>query len=297
MSPINLSYIIATRNRLSFLKITLEKLLSELQPDEEIVVVDGDSTDGAKEYLQDLFEKNKIHQFISEPDRNQAHGWNKAMLMARGRLIKKIIDDDVFCYKAIRKCKNYMLEHQDVDLCLSNSLGTALVNHTKIAVSSDLKHFENWKAGNISSFPFSDAHTLIRRNSLSYLGVYDTQFKMMDWEYSLRVTYLGAKIAFYTGHNVLSVYTPGNVSSTATKEELKTEGRIGKIKYSYNEGYEISLYSHCKIFIGKAIFKLFRTRVIRTKLPIFEEKDIPAIYAEYYKVIDTYFSDTSSFIC
>jgi glycosyltransferase involved in cell wall biosynthesis len=89
MSAYNLSYVIATRNRLPFLKITLGRLISNLQPSEEIVVVDGNSTDGAKEYLQQLFADGRIHQFISEPDHNQAHGWNKAMLMARGTIIKK----------------------------------------------------------------------------------------------------------------------------------------------------------------------------------------------------------------
>ncbi|WP_295676193.1 glycosyltransferase, partial [uncultured Mucilaginibacter sp.] len=92
----DISYIIATRNRLPLLKITLQKLIGELQPNEEIVVVDANSNDGAKEYLQKLFDEGKIHQFVSEPDRNQAHGWNKAILMAKGTLIKKIIDDDVF---------------------------------------------------------------------------------------------------------------------------------------------------------------------------------------------------------
>src|SRR5476651_636037 len=105
---IQLSYILSTKNRLPFLRITLSKLISIINIDEEIVVVDASSTDGTKEYLQELFEVGKIHQFISEPDRNQAHGWNKAMLMAKGIIIKKIIDDDVFCYDAIRRCKDHL---------------------------------------------------------------------------------------------------------------------------------------------------------------------------------------------
>ncbi len=44
----DISYIIATRNRLPFLTITVQKLLEELQPGEEIVIVDGNSTDGTK---------------------------------------------------------------------------------------------------------------------------------------------------------------------------------------------------------------------------------------------------------
>ena len=57
----NLTYIVSTRNRLPFLKITLEKLISELRQDEEIVVVDGNSNDGSKEYLQTLKVNTKTY--------------------------------------------------------------------------------------------------------------------------------------------------------------------------------------------------------------------------------------------
>ena len=56
----HLSYIIATFNRLPFLKLTLTKLIGELQPGEEIVVVDGNSTDGSKAYLQQLFDDDEL---------------------------------------------------------------------------------------------------------------------------------------------------------------------------------------------------------------------------------------------
>jgi glycosyltransferase involved in cell wall biosynthesis len=295
-SNINLSYIIATRNRLDFLRITLSKLLANLQSDEEVIIVDGASTDGSREYLQELFEKGLIHQYISEPDRNQSHAWNKAMLMANGILIKKIIDDDVFCYNAIRQCKKYMLRSPDIDLCLSNTLGSNLLDYTTLSVANELNHFRNWKAGKIPSFAFSDSSVIIRRESLSFLGFYDTQFKMMDWEYSLRVTFLGANIAYYTGYNALSVYTPGNISSTATKEELKREGKIGQVKYRYIEGYQISAYSRIKIFIGKAVHRLSKKRGDpRVKNAVYDQ-DLVSIYSKLYHILNSYFSDNDNFI-
>src|SRR6201996_2610394 len=168
---IELSYIIATYNRLPFLKVTLGKLLDELHPGEEIVVVDGNSTDGSKEYLQQLFDSGKIHQFISEPDKNQAHAWNKAMLMANGTIIKKIIDDDVFCYEAIRKCKGYMLHNPAVDVIISNDLSSPLNNYKSIEQHSRLPQFEKWKQGITPSFTFRDAHLLIRKSALAYIGL------------------------------------------------------------------------------------------------------------------------------
>jgi len=251
---INLSYIIATRNRLPFLKITLEKLIDELQQDEEIVVVDGNSTDGSKEYLQKLFEQGKINQFISEPDRNQAHGWNKALLMAKGTIIKKIIDDDVHSFSTIRKCKDFMIKNPEADVCISNGLTSDLESSQRIDIASRLKYYEAWKSGKTSCFTFNDVYMLVRKSSLSFLGLFDTQFAMMDWEYSLRCSYLQANIAFYTGYNSLSVGRPGNITSATDAARLKREGRIGKGKYGYKgDRSDISFYSELKIAIGKAI--------------------------------------------
>lgn len=250
---ITLSYITSTRNRLPFLKITLEKLISELSADEEIVVVDGNSSDGTKEYLQKLLVENKIHQFISEADKNQAHGWNKAMLIARGEIIKKIIDDDVFCYDAIRECKQYMLNNSHIDVCISNdmsySLGLAL---DTISFNSRVKEFEKWQRGEIKSFTFGDVHMLIRKKSLALIGLYDTSFTMMDWEYSLRISYSKAKIAYYTGFNALNVSHPNNVSSNVNINRLKLESQRACPMYEYNgDQSEISLWSKIKIFLGK----------------------------------------------
>ncbi|MDB4919634.1 glycosyltransferase [Mucilaginibacter sp.] len=290
MNLFNLSYIIATRNRLAFLKITLEKLIIALQPGEEIVVVDGNSTDGAKEYLLQLFEQGKIHQFISEPDHNQAHGWNKALLMARGTIIKKVIDDDVPSFTAIRKCREFMLNNPGVDICISNGLTADLLAPQNIHTNGRLKYYEVWKAGKTACFTFSDVYMLIRKSALSYLGLFDTQFAMMDWEYSLRCSYLKASIAYYTGYNSLAVNTPENVTSSTNAARLKKEGLIGEEKYGYEgDRSDISFYSEIKIAIGKAInYKTENsgTNNGTSQMPAFDE--MVSVYNRFYEVIEAY---------
>jgi glycosyltransferase involved in cell wall biosynthesis len=251
VGSINLSYIIATRNRLDFLQITLSRLLAQLQQDEEI---DGASTDGSKEYLQDLFEKGKIHQFISEPDQNQAHAWNKAMLMARGTLIKKIIDDDVFCYRSIGICKEYMLQNPRVDIVISNDLSSTIIQHKKISKHSRLPQFEKWQQGLAPSFSFGDVHMLIRRSSLAWIGLYNTSYVIMDWEYSLRISYLKANIIYYTGYNALSVWHPGTVTATINRSLINDQAKRAEVFYEYaGDKAEITNWSKLKIFVGKKL--------------------------------------------
>jgi glycosyltransferase involved in cell wall biosynthesis len=282
MSVYHLSYIISTKNRLPFLKITLERLLSCVNDDEEIVVVDANSTDGSKEYLTQLCIEGKIHQFISEPDRNQAHGWNKAMLMARGIIIKKIIDDDVFCYQAIRQCKNYMLLNPGIDVVISNDLRSSLNNYKHIKKSSRLSQFEKWNKGHIPSFTFGDVHMIIRRSSLAYIGLYNTSFIMMDWEYSLRISYLKANITYFTGYNALSVTHAQTISSIKDIKLITEQGLKGNIFYEYaGDGADISIWSKIKIFVGKLMLRS------KSQVRNFHDtsENLNAIYDYYYKYL------------
>ena len=291
-----LSYIISTRNRIPFLKITLERLLKEVLPDEEIVVVDGNSTDGTKEYLQGLFEAGKIHQFISEPDKNQAHGWNKAMLLAKGELIKKIIDDDVFCYPAIRECKNYMLINSQIDVCISNDLGANISSPKNIEKYSRYGYYTSWKNKETPSFTFGDVHLLLRRASLAYIGLYNTDFVMIDWEYSLRISYLKANIIYYTGYNALSVFHPGTVSALKNRSDLEREGVIGKLQYRYKgDGADISLWSKIKIFIGKLVLPAKKESTTDEENK--PETDISTNYALFYEYIDNLYINAKGEFC
>jgi len=277
----SISYIFATRNRLPFLKITLQKLLDDLQPGEEIVVVDGNSTDGSKEYLQQLFDCGKIHQFVSEPDKNQAHAWNKAMLMATGTIIKKIMDDDVFCYEAIRNCKNYMLENPSVDVIISNDFYSKLSNGTSLVEpNSRLEQFNKWKSGTIPSFTFGDVHLLIRKSALAYVGLYNTSYVMMDWEYSLRISYSKANIVYYTGYNALSVTHPQTVTSQKNDDFINEQGKRAVTFYELADDY-ISRWSRIKIAIGEVIFSPKYNPTVKAD-KIVDKEDIPATYDKYY---------------
>ncbi len=279
---IKLSYIISTHNRLSLLKIIFPKLLTELKDDEEIVVVDGNSSDGSKEYLQNLLDEGKIHQFISEPDKNQAHGWNKALLLANGTVIKKIIDDDVFDYNSIRKCAAHMIAHPKIDVLISNDLSASIYNLQSVTKNSRLTHFEEWAKGKKPSFTFGDVNMLIKKSALSYIGLYHTGYVMMDWEYALRISFLKANICYYTGYNALSVAHEDTITSNQVVEQIVEQSKKAHVFYSYKgDASEISLWSKFKIYIGK---KLFTHKAINThsqKLSTMEREAAYKHFSDY----------------
>lgn len=281
---INLSYLISTKNRLPYLKITLAHLIQNCLPDEEIVVVDAHSSDGTGEYLKALLKEGKIHQLLIEADKNQAHGWNKAMMMAKGILLKKIIDDDVFCFEAIRKCKNQLLAHAEIDFCISNALSVNLSSPALIEQSSRFEQFSAWKNGSTKSFSFSDVYLMIRKSALAYTGLYNTQFVMLDWEFALRISYLKCNIAYYTGYMAMGVGTPSNITSLTSKDTLKNEGKIGAFLYQYEgDSNDISLWSKTKIFAGKLLKKDSKNTRLRDQT---SDLDLQTLYNHFYQVIN-----------
>lgn len=194
MSSYALTYAVTTYNRLPFLKQALNRLMVSKRDDEEIIVVDGGSTDGTKEYLTALYAENKIDVFLSEPDYGQGHGVNKALLKARGELIKPINDDDIYDYDTIARARDYMVKQEDIDL---------LFSRVQIAVWTPSPHLicHCWKQ--VPAFPrrsvpfaFGDLGLLLRRNSLPLIGLFAPELAWTDYEYALRVTATHAKIAY-----------------------------------------------------------------------------------------------------
>jgi len=195
---ITLSYVLTTHDKLPYLKEVMKRLLENVQPDEEIVIADGASTDGTVEYLTELFNQGKIHQFISEPDFGEAHGFNKGILMARGELIKILTDDDVFDHMVIAECKEYMISNVSIDLIFANIcyLNHSLSSDKLLLFKSYEIWFKEWADRKVENCFFCGISILIRKNSLSFIGLLDTSFKHVDLEYSIRVTSKKANIAF-----------------------------------------------------------------------------------------------------
>jgi len=211
MMQYTLSYVLTTFNKLDYLKLTLPLLIQACEADEEIVVVDGGSTDGTKAYLEDLFKEKKIHVVLSEKDKGEAHGINKALFLTNGELIKIITDDDLYDFVAIQACKKYMLQHPETDVLGFDGYSCKVAEKPKFEKTNFIEGFHHWKKDG-SAFLFCGLSLLIRKSSLPYLGLFNANYKIIDMEYSLRITSMKSKIAFYTGHAFVNIINPASNS-------------------------------------------------------------------------------------
>jgi glycosyltransferase involved in cell wall biosynthesis len=256
MATVKLSYILTTFNKLDYLSITLPLLIQSKKEDEEIVIVDGGSTDGTVDYLKKLYSEKKIDQFISEKDFGEAHGTNKAMLLSKGELIKIITDDDIFYYPAINDCKDFMLKHKQIDILGFDGFGFNTNHSTYSFKTIDyVKGFEKWQA-NKTPFLFCGLSFMMRKTSLAYMGLFNVNYKIVDIEYAIRVSSMKTKIAFYTGMGYVNIVNPQSNSHKFYETIAKEREMLSKLyptfknKISYR-GSVIKL----KEIISKSILK------------------------------------------
>jgi len=281
INEIQISWVIASRNRYERLKWNLEYLLEHIKKDEEIVVVDGESDDETESYLTQLKNEGKIQTYIRGKDKNQAHAWNKGFLAAKGKYIKKLIDDDILDIISIRKCISKMNENPEADICISEDMSMDVYNPDSIMRHSRYDAYTKWKNGEVPSFTFGDVHMIIRRSSLALIGLYDTSFIMMDYEYSLRISYLGSGILFYSGCNALSIMSNETITANASRKQLMKEGSRANAMYEYaGDSANISQWSKIKIFIGKKRDKILKKTqsIHQEKLAVVSHSEIHTLY-------------------
>ncbi|HAS34923.1 MAG TPA: glycosyl transferase [Flavobacteriales bacterium] len=77
-----LSVVTIVYNRLEDLKITLPNVLAQSYESIEYIIVDGASTDGCREYIQEHDER--IAYWVSEPDKGLYDAMNKGLSLAKG---------------------------------------------------------------------------------------------------------------------------------------------------------------------------------------------------------------------
>jgi glycosyltransferase involved in cell wall biosynthesis len=235
MNDINLSYVLTTYNKLPYLKMVMDDLIKSCEKDEEIIVTDGGSTDGTKEYLQELYALGKIHKYISEKDLGEGHGFNKGIMMAGGKLIKLLSDDDVFFYDAIRKCKEYMLLHPEIDVLNTHGGWYDLSRDNDIAVFTEiyLTSLKQWKETG-KPFAFCTLGIMLKKNSLPLLGLFNPSIARADAEYSLRITSLKIRLAWYTGVSYVRILNNDSNSVIHSR-------RIQEETMRLNEFYNVSI--------------------------------------------------------
>lgn len=129
--PKRVSYILATKNHAERLDTFLDRCRSFKEPQDELIIMDGGSTDHTREVVQKY--DDLVDVFVSEPDvhpvycsvgldgkpvKDPVHAVNKGILLARGKYIKTLGDDDVYHPLGMKKAIEILEAHPEIDLLI-----------------------------------------------------------------------------------------------------------------------------------------------------------------------------------
>ncbi|MHB9097317.1 MAG: glycosyltransferase, partial [Syntrophales bacterium] len=95
MTPQRISVCMATHNGERFIRRQMETILTQLAPDDEVVISDDSSTDGTLEIVRS-FADSRIRLFVGNTFFSPTFNFESALRQARGDIIVLADQDDIW---------------------------------------------------------------------------------------------------------------------------------------------------------------------------------------------------------
>lgn len=221
------SVITPTYNQSSFLRDTIESVLSQDYPLIEYLVLNDGSTDNTEDILR---EYNGRLYWETQSNIGQTATINKGWRRSTGQILTWLNSDDTYLPGAIKSGVEYLLSHPETGIVFADSIFTdsdgTFLERTRPLPAFDYSEFV---AG--CENPISQPSSFIRRSVIENAGELDSAYYyFMDWDFWLRAG-LHSKID----------YVPEIWSTYRLHAESKTVAQAKKaapeLEYMYRKYY------------------------------------------------------------
>ena len=194
------SIVLPCRNEQGYIQACLQSALAQDPPEGgfEIIVADGMSTDGTREFLDQMAGQHPQIRVLDNPGRIVSTGLNAAIRAARGDIIVRMDAHTTYAPDYVRQCLAVMSETgaDNVGGPMQTTAATFMerairaVFHSAVAVGGARSHQADYEG---------DVDTVIygcwKRNVFDRIGYFDEELvRNQDDEFNLRLTRAGGKI-------------------------------------------------------------------------------------------------------
>jgi len=210
-----ISIITVVYNAQNTIERSINSVLGQNFKNIEYIIVDGGSTDGTREIIENY--REKIDGFISEPDKGIYDAMNKGIALATGDVIGTINADDYFADNDVLYNIAKVFAEQD----------TAILYGNLDYIDINDKIVRKWRSGKYSKGMFNwgwmPPHPTFycKKSLFEKLGVYKLDYGSAgDYELMLRFIHLNDINAYYL-NMVLIKMVVGGVSNKSLSNRVQ----------------------------------------------------------------------------
>ena len=212
-----LSIITVNLNNRDGLQKTIDSVVSQTFKDFEWIVIDGGSTDGSKELLEQY--ADHFAYWVSEPDKGIYNAMNKGIKVAKGEYLQFLNSGDWLCDETV------------LEQCFSYNISADIVYGNLFFVNSDGQKIKS-NYPELLTFKYLFRHSIghnasFIKRELFQKEQYDESKKIVsDWSFYLKRLLDGKQFEFID--EIITCYDTTGISST--NEELLSRERKSEIK-------------------------------------------------------------------
>ena len=211
------SIITVVYNRADVIRDTIESVLSQTYKNIEYIIIDGASTDGTMDVVNEY--KDKISKIISEPDRGLYDAINKGIKEATGDVIGLIHSDDFYLDNLVIQRVVDTFKKENKHMLFADLLYIKGDNKDKVLRYYSAKNFTVKKL----KYGFMPPHPtlFVKKEVYEKYGLYKIDYKIAaDYEMFVRLLLVN-KLSFSYIHLPIVKMRVGGVSSGGIRRKIE----------------------------------------------------------------------------
>jgi glycosyltransferase involved in cell wall biosynthesis len=255
-SKLKISIITVAFNSVNTIAATIDSVVSQSYPLVEHIVIDGGSTDGTIDIINELMHSNLV--FTSERDAGIYDGMNKGLSKATGDVIGFLNSDDIFFDKYC--LENIVNEFKDesIDVCFGDLVYVTFDNKKIVRYWKSTKFIKgDFIKGLVPAHPTF----YIRKTVLKKVNCFDLSFKLAsDFDFMLRTLERYSFKSIYIPNVLVRMRLGGASNKNFTNIFIQNQ-EIFKILNKNGIQFNFIKFSINKIY--NRIFQYFRCYLLK----------------------------------
>lgn len=246
--PPQFSVVIVCRNAVRHVADALDSVLAQTCQDFELLVVDGDSTDGTLDLVKAAASRSDRVRWISEPDDGLYDAMNKGIDLAVGEYVLYLGADDLLEPGALGAVASALRVEPRADIVC----GATLVFDSERSWEEPAR--EVIRRGMAQRAPSRHQSIAVRRDLLKGTGGFDASYPIAaDYDLYLRLVEAGATRRLVPQR--LSRFRLGGVSSASA---LRTAREYERVRVSHGANRMLERLVMLKSVAAATVFRVLR---------------------------------------